>query len=70
MKTGQLWRHTETKEVVRVDRSLAGLLSFSILRGSTWVPNNSVWDEVEFLQKFEPFQWFQLVGQPKKGETH
>ena len=69
---GAFWRNIETKEVVRVDRSLLGLLSFSVLRGSMWIPNKSIWDEVEFLQKFELFQeWSHLlVGNPKKGKLH
>lgn len=62
IEEGCLWRHLETREVVRVDRSLGGLLTFSIYRKGRWVLCRNLWDEVEFRQKFEPYndQWSPL----------
>lgn len=59
----RFWRHLETKEVVRVDTYRGGLLTFSIYRGDAWVRNRSLWDEVEFKVKFEPFdqQWAEVL---------
>lgn len=59
----RFWRHLETKEVVRVDTYRGGLLTFSIYRSETWIRNQSIWDEVEFKAKFEPFdqQWAEIL---------
>lgn len=53
MVPGDTWRHRQTKEIVRIEIFEFGFLSFSILRGGRWFKSASLWDEAEFVAKFE-----------------
>lgn len=52
MHVGELWQHRLTGEVVRIEMRLAGLLSFSILRGEHWIMCPHIWDKRDFDRKF------------------
>lgn len=54
MQPGELWQHRKTREYVRIEMALGGLLSFSIYKAhGVWVMCQDVWDEKEFRRRFK-----------------
>jgi len=53
MLPGERWRHRQTRELVRIEVQLLGLLSFSILRDGKWTMCRHPWDENQFREEFE-----------------